>query len=172
MQTACLFVPQPDPSFTPLPFCSHWVNTALSSLCPSLGMLSALLTAHTFGSPWVLPAATDLSVKALRTPDEQWLSLASLQEATGTHCTEAGGSSILSMAGPSSHVHSDCTFAAVHGRLYIRHSVLLGSNAYFFFFNPHQRFSFILFSSFFFFFPLLLPCSTKAVFQQVCVVLI
>jgi len=114
-------------------------------------MLSALLTAHTFGSPWVLPAATDLSVKALRTPDEQWLSLASLQEATGTHCTEAGGSSILSMAGPSSHVHSDCTFAAVHGRLYIRHSVLLGSNAYFFFLIHIKGFLLFYFLPFFFF---------------------
>lgn len=42
----------------------------------------------------------------------------------------------------------------------------------FFFKSTSKVFFYFIFFLFFFFFPLLLPCSTKAVFQQVCVVLI
>lgn len=85
----------------PLAFCSHRVNTSLASPCLLLlrPAVCSPLTAWKFGNPCALPAATDVSVKVLRTPDEQQLSLASQQEATRTCCTNTGCSSIVGAAG-------------------------------------------------------------------------
>lgn len=124
-----------DPSPTPLALYSHQVNTPLASPClllPGHAVCSPL-TACKFGSPCALLAATDVSVKVLRTPDEQQLSLASQQEATRTCCTSTGCSSIVGAAGWSKLKRAQQrTFAAVHDRLCIRHSVLLGSSISFF----------------------------------------